>query len=127
MRVEVRFHPPFDRVVGTRTLPLEVPGDASLADLIERLRRDYPGLFPHLRFPGREEEVRSFAIFVGGGEILPLTYKLADGEVVEIYPPLSGGGCSKIGTDPSAFVAQRLERCYNQGVFQNGNNRPPTT
>ncbi|MDR5694845.1 MAG: MoaD/ThiS family protein [Armatimonadota bacterium] len=96
MRIEVHLHPPFTQVVGTRTLPVELPDGASLLDLIERLRVDYPNLFPSLRSPEREEEVRSFAIFVGGGEVLPLSYKLREGEVIEIYPPLSGGVVPKL-------------------------------
>ena len=67
--------------VGEKSLDLEIPGPATLGDLLARLEREHP---PLARYRGR-------MLVALNQERAPLATPLGDGDEVALLPPVSGG------------------------------------
>ena len=67
--------------LGTWTLEVELPSGATAAELLELLVAEHPTLAPF----------RESLLLARGTEMLPPGRVLADGDVVALYPPFSGG------------------------------------
>ncbi|MBI3160188.1 MAG: MoaD/ThiS family protein [Chloroflexi bacterium] len=83
MLIHVRLAEPFWRAAGSRTLALELPAPATIADLLARLEADYPAL-------KTEIELSPPLIFIGEMEA-ERTSSLAAGALVHLVWPLAGG------------------------------------
>ena len=67
--------------LGTWPLEVELPSGATAAGLQELLLAEHPALAPF----------RESLLLARGTEMLPPGSALADGDVVALYPPFSGG------------------------------------
>ncbi|MEI8358437.1 MAG: molybdopterin converting factor subunit 1 [Pseudomonadota bacterium] len=80
MRVRVLFFASLRERVGDREVVRTVEDGATAADLVARLRADFPAL----------DEAGRFAIAVNS-EYTDGGHRLADGDEVALIPPVSGG------------------------------------
>jgi molybdopterin synthase catalytic subunit len=81
MTVTVLFFAQARERAGRARAALELPEDASLAELTSQLRREYPGL---------AELFPTLAIAVDGELVRP-EHRLREGAEVALLPPVSGG------------------------------------
>ncbi|MCP4004764.1 MAG: molybdenum cofactor biosynthesis protein MoaE [bacterium] len=81
MRVRVLLFAGLREAVGHKSLELELPADASIAKLMERVEADTPIL---VRYRGR-------LLISLNEERAALTTALSDGDEVALLPPVSGG------------------------------------
>ncbi len=81
MRLTVRPFAQLRERLGTRTLEVELPSGATAAELLELLVAEHPALTPF----------RESLMLARGTEMLPPGSALANGDVVALYPPFSGG------------------------------------
>jgi molybdopterin converting factor subunit 1 len=88
IEVRVRAFAALRQALGTASLTLDLPPEATVAHLLERLSADYPAAGPHL----------SRAIVAINQTYADKTQRLAAGDEVAVFPPVSGGA-------PDTFVA----------------------
>jgi len=81
MKITIKFFARLREVVGTKTLEREVPAGAAIADLTRQLQAEFPRLTPLLEHT---------AIALNQEFVDPQT-RLADGDEVAFFPPVSGG------------------------------------
>ncbi|MEX2245254.1 MAG: MoaD/ThiS family protein [Dehalococcoidia bacterium] len=79
--ISVRLYAGLQGVVGARELMLSLPAGATIAQLRDRLVADHPML---------EAFLPALACAVAE-EMVPPEHILADGDVVEVIPPIAGG------------------------------------
>lgn len=93
MQITVRLGEPLRRAAGQFRLALALPAGATVAALVETLRRTYPE-FGH-RYAGRDlGHDHPYAIFVNSVQVERDDYErrsLHDGDVVHIVVPVVGG------------------------------------
>jgi molybdopterin converting factor subunit 1 len=82
MLVRTRFFAAHRERLGTDRLEIELPADATVADLVADVVRRYPELATLLRN----------ARFAVNREYLPATTVLRPGDEVAFIPPVAGGG-----------------------------------
>lgn len=100
MRVRVLLFAALREAVGQKQLELELPADATLAELIARLERDHA---PLVRYRGR-------LLVSLNEERAALESQLGDGDEVALLPPVSGGSDrSWIDTKPLSMDALLAE------------------
>jgi molybdopterin converting factor small subunit len=81
MNVRVQFYAQLRDLVGVRELELELPGGATVRDLLEQVYVQRPALRGHDK-----------SILVGAGlEFVDRNYKLKPSEEISIMPPVQGG------------------------------------
>jgi MoaD family protein len=81
MKVRVQFYAQLRDMVGMRELEVELPGGATVRDLLERLYAERPALGAH-----------DNSILIGAGlEFVDRNYNLNPGEEIAIMPPVQGG------------------------------------
>ena len=80
IRVFVRLYSSFREPVGSDSLELELPGDATVASLLEVLQSEYPAM------PGFENAVTAV-----NGKHQDAGWTLKEGDVLAIMPPVAGG------------------------------------
>lgn len=81
MTVTVRLSSGLAELVGTPRLGATLPEGATVADLLDTLRRRHPSLAPRLQN----------AVAVVGGRHVPLSEPLASGAEVALLLPIAGG------------------------------------
>ena len=98
--IQVRIFSLLKEIVGATHLTLDLPADASVGHLVDRLLVDYPGLGPHL----------DHLVVTVNHAYADRGQQLASGDEVALFPPVSGGsdgthvsvGAAPI--DPSALL-----------------------
>ena len=81
MRLTIKPFAQLRERLDTWTLEVELPSGATAAELLELLVAEHPALAPF----------RESLLLARGTEMLPAGRALADGDVVALYPPFSGG------------------------------------
>ena len=81
MQVKCLFFATLKDIVGTRQLSLEVPGGATIGDLLGKLEATYP----------RMREYRPVVLTAINEEYVDFRATISDGDEVAIFPPVSGG------------------------------------
>lgn len=85
MRVNVRLFAGLTDLVGARTVELELNDGATVADLREALRRQYPAVAPFM----------ATLVCAVNEEYVPSGHRVAEGDEIALIPPVSGGAaCS---------------------------------
>jgi molybdopterin converting factor subunit 1 len=92
IQVQVRTFASLRQVLGTASLTLDLPPDATVADLLERLSADYPATASYL----------PTTLVAVNHTYVDRAQPLAPGDEVAIFPPVSGGA---IGGKTQTFVA----------------------
>ena len=81
MKVRVEFYSQLRDLAGTAELNVDLPVEATVADLLEKLYKKAPAL-----------RSRDKSILVGAGvEFVDRNYKLKAGNEISIMPPVQGG------------------------------------
>jgi molybdopterin converting factor small subunit len=81
MKVRAQFYAQLREVVGNHELEVELPQDATVRELLEKVYAQKPSLRGHDK-----------SILVGAGlEFVDRNYKLKPGEEIAIMPPVQGG------------------------------------
>jgi len=80
MNVKVKFFALGRELIGQRELQLQIPENNSVANLIEKLKEEYP----------RFAQLNSYLVAVNM-EYAGMDTQLKDGDEVAIIPPVSGG------------------------------------
>lgn len=81
MNVRLLFFASLKDIVGARELRFDLPADATVGDLLSRLEVSYPRL----------RDYRQVVLTAVNEEYVGKTARLADGDEVAIFPPVSGG------------------------------------
>ena len=101
MRVNLLFFASLVDIVGSRTLPLEIPDGATVGDLLTRLESDYPRL----------ADYRPILLTAVNQEYVQSGHPVADGDEVAIFPPVSGG------QSPEDELTRRLPEQFYQITY----------
>ena len=81
MKIRVEFYSQLRDLAGTSELNVDVPAEATVADLLEKIYEKAPAL-----------RSRDNSILVGAGvEFVDRNYKLKAGDEISIMPPVQGG------------------------------------
>jgi molybdopterin converting factor small subunit len=81
MNVRVRFYAQLHELIGIHELELELPQDATVSQLLERIYAQKPALRAYDK-----------SILIGAGlEFVDRNYKPNPGEEIAIMPPVQGG------------------------------------
>ncbi|HWX18126.1 MAG TPA: MoaD/ThiS family protein [Chthoniobacterales bacterium] len=81
MKVHVELYSQLRDLAGAAELKVDLPADATVADLLEKVYRKAPKL-----------RSRDKSILVGAGvEFVDRNYKLKAGDEISIMPPVQGG------------------------------------
>ena len=81
MKIRVEFYSQLRDLAGTSELNVDVPAEATVADLLEKIYKKAPAL-----------RSRDKSILVGAGvEFVDRNYKLKAGDEISIMPPVQGG------------------------------------
>jgi molybdopterin converting factor small subunit len=81
VRVQVRLGSGLSRIVGRPQLSVELPGDATVADLLHQLGAAYPALGNGI----------DRALTVSSGSHVSVSQPLRDGEEISLLLPAAGG------------------------------------
>jgi molybdopterin converting factor small subunit len=81
MQISVRLSSGLSQFTGNPRMQINMPDDGTVADLLDRLRADYPGL---------SERLNSAVAVIAGRHTSP-TERLLPGEEVAFLIPISGG------------------------------------
>ena len=81
MKIRVEFYSQLRDLAGTAELNVDLPAEATVADLLEKLYKKAPAL-----------RSRDKSILVGAGvEFVDRNYKPKAGDEISIMPPVQGG------------------------------------
>ena len=81
MKIRVEFYSQLRDLAGTAELNIDLPAEATVADLLEKIYKKAPAL-----------RSRDKSILVGAGvEFVDRNYKLKAGDEISIMPPMQGG------------------------------------
>ena len=81
MKVRAQFYAQLRELVGNHELEVELPRDATVRELLQKIYAQKPALRGHDK-----------SILVGAGlEFVARNYKLKPGEEIAIMPPVQGG------------------------------------
>jgi molybdopterin converting factor small subunit len=96
MKVTVKLGAPLSQVVGQRKITLSLPGEVTVADVLDELQASYPDFEAGLRGKGLRiplDRVR-YSLFVNA-RLVPFeeagTTPLRDGDRVYLFLPVAGG------------------------------------
>jgi molybdopterin converting factor small subunit len=81
MNVSVQFFSYFKELAGTDRFTTTVPAEATIADLMHIIYRDFPKLEP----------MRKSTLVAVGIEYQDRSYVLKEGDEVSLFPPVQGG------------------------------------
>ena len=84
MRINVLFFASLADIVGSRNLELELVDGGTVDDVLTRLESEHP----------RMREYRSFLLTAVNEEYVDRTHRVAEGDEVALFPPVSGGSAS---------------------------------
>ena len=79
MKIKVRLFASYREIAGTNQVQLQLQEGATVADLLKRLRHDFPGL------PAQGFRVAINAEFVEASQVIQ------PGDELALIPPVSGG------------------------------------
>jgi molybdopterin synthase sulfur carrier subunit len=81
MKIRVQFYAQLRDLVGIREQDVDLPQEATVRDLLEKIYSQFPALLLHDK-----------SILIGSGvEFVGRNYKLRSGEEISIMPPVQGG------------------------------------
>ena len=81
MKVRAQFYAQLRELVGNHELEVELPRDATVRELLQKIYAQKPALRAHDK-----------SILIGAGlEFVDRNYKLNPGEEIAIMPPVQGG------------------------------------
>ena len=81
MKIRVQFYAQLRELIGTHALELELPQDATIRELLEKIYAQKPAL-----------RAQDKSILIGAGlEFVDRNYALNPGEEIAIMPPVQGG------------------------------------
>jgi molybdopterin converting factor small subunit len=81
MKIRVQFYAQLREFIGIHEQELELPRDATVRELLEKIYAQKPALRAHDK-----------SILIGAGlEFVDRNYKLNPGEEIAIMPPVQGG------------------------------------
>ncbi len=81
MKVRVQFYSQLRDLAGAPELDVDLPGEATVANLLEKIYAKMPELRP-----------RDKSILIGAGvEFVDRNYKIKTGDEISIMPPVQGG------------------------------------
>ena len=80
MRIKVRYFASVREMIGLSEEEMAVPAGSTIASLIERLKDSHEPL----------RHTRSLLVAVNG-EFVDMEHGLGEGDVVALFPPVSGG------------------------------------
>jgi molybdopterin synthase catalytic subunit len=92
MRIKLLFFATLKDIVGAREIDLDVPGGATVGDVLTRLEQSYP----------RIRAYRTIALTAINQEYTDEAARLAEGDEMAVFPPVSGGA-----TDPPSISRDR--------------------
>jgi molybdopterin converting factor subunit 1 len=95
IQVQVRAFASLRQALGRSSLTLQLPDDATVAQLLNQLREEYPAVTPYL----------NRALVAVNQDYADETRTLAAGDEVAVFPPVSGGAQEA----PSTYVALSAE------------------
>ena len=81
MKVRAEFYSRLKEIVGASALELSLPMNATVNDLFEQLKENYPQM----------RDFEKSVLFGIGVEFVDRNHVLNDGDVVAIMPPVQGG------------------------------------
>ncbi len=88
--MKIFFFKPFDELSGTQEIELDLKRPIPVKELLEIVGERVPSFRPYIRKEG--DEILSFhVVLVRGDEILKLKDLVHGGDVVKVFPPISGG------------------------------------
>ena len=85
MRINVLFFASLADIVGSRNIELELVEGGTVDDVLTRLESEYP----------RMRDYRSFLLTAVNEQYVDRAHRVADGDEVAIFPPVSGGSASR--------------------------------
>ena len=88
MKIEVRYFARYRSIVGKSEEELEVPSGITVRDLIEILKERYPALKEEVF---AEEDDLADVNVSRNGRYVGFEEVLREGDVIAIFPPVSGG------------------------------------
>lgn len=88
--VELRFYAPFREAVGEKSVQIQLPHGATLADAIARVADDHPDLDGEI-LTENDEIRRGVRALKNGGEKADADAELEDGDSVSFTTPIHGG------------------------------------
>ena len=81
MKVRVQFYSQLRDLAGAPELDVDLPGEATVANLLEKIYAKMPEL-----------RARDKSILIGAGvEFVDRNYKIKTGDEISIMPPVQGG------------------------------------
>jgi molybdopterin converting factor subunit 1 len=86
MRVRLLFFATLKDIIGAREMQLELPADATVADVLTHLERSYP----------RVKDYRPIVLTALNEEYVNQDTRVREGDELAIFPPVSGGD---VGSD----------------------------
>lgn len=89
MKIRIKYFPPYDTIINTRTDEIELPYPITLKEFLKILLELHPQLQEFISFID-DETLMSRIIFAQNGEFLKLDNTINEGEVL-VLPPISGG------------------------------------
>jgi molybdopterin converting factor subunit 1 len=95
IQVQVRAFAALRQILGTARLTLNLPADATVAEVLKHLGGDHPAAAPHL----------ARAIVAVNHNYVDRTHALAPNDEVAIFPPVSGGATERTQYEISATYA----------------------
>lgn len=81
MKVRAEFYSRLKEIIGAPALDISLPENATVNDLFEQLKENYPQL----------RDFEKSMLFGLGVEFVDRNHVLNDGDVIAIMPPVQGG------------------------------------
>jgi len=81
MKVRAEFYSRLKEIIGAPALDISLPENATVNDLFEQLKENYPQL----------RDFEKSMLFGVGVEFVDRNHVLNDGDVIAIMPPVQGG------------------------------------
>jgi molybdopterin synthase catalytic subunit len=100
IQVHIKAFATLRQALGTANLTLNLPANTTVADLLARLREDYPAAAPHL----------ARAVVAVNNDYADPTQSLAPDDQLAVFPPVSGGASDLIVQEKAVtYVAISVE------------------
>lgn len=81
IKIKVKLYAMLKEQVGNDSIDLELKGPATLRTLFDRLEKEYPAVL----------DFRDHLLVARGNDYLVLESPLEEGDILSLYPPISGG------------------------------------
>jgi molybdopterin synthase catalytic subunit len=104
MNVSVRLFAGLQDLIGEKSVSMELPDGATVADMRERLGKTYPHVTPFL----------TTLVCAVDDEYVPTEHRLRDGDDVSLIPPVSGGSDELIAVTAEPLDGEALVRAVRR-------------